>query len=148
MARYTAAVEGVASGTSAKTLLQIVAGAQRCGVYGIRISCKGVASTAVPVRFRLVRQTTAGTTGGTATIGSVDSSGVTATATANITFSSTEPTSGDLLFTQEVHPQTGMAEYIPLGDEIVIPASGRLGLTVTAAATVDVTVQLYWREGH
>ncbi|TYB69749.1 hypothetical protein FXF51_06185 [Nonomuraea sp. PA05] len=148
MARYTAAVEGVASGTAAKTLLQIVAGTQRCGVYGIRVSCKGTSSIAEPVRFRLVRQTTAGTSGGTASIGSVDSSGVSATATANITFSSTEPTSGDLLFSQEVHPQTGMAEYIPLGDEIVIPASGRLGLTVTAAATVNCTVQLYWREGH
>ncbi|MGS2645824.1 hypothetical protein [Streptosporangium sp. G12] len=149
MARYTAAVEGVASGTSTKTLLQIVAASsQRLGVYGIRISCKGTSSVAEPIRIRLVRQTTAGTSGGTATVASVDSSGVTATATANITFSGTEPTSGDLLFTQEIHPQTGMAEYIPLGDEIVVPTSGRLGLTVTATATVPVTAQVYWREGH
>lgn len=148
MARYTAAVEGVASGITTKTLLQVVAGTQRCGVYGIRVSCAGTSSTAVPVRFRLVRQTTAGTSGGTATIGSVDSSGVTATATANITFSSTEPTSGDLLWTMDIHPQTGVAEFIPLGDEFVIPASGRLGVTILAAVTVNVTVQLYWREGH
>lgn len=147
MARYTASVEGVASTTSQMALLQVTAGAQRCGVYGLRVSFKGTSSVDAPVRVKLARTTTAGTSSGTPTIASVDSSGVTATATAQSTFSA-QPTLGEILWLMEIHPQTGIGEYIPLGDEFVVPASGRVAVSVLAGVTVLSTAQLYWREGH
>lgn len=147
MARYTAFVEGVASTTSQMAVLQVTAGTQRAGVYGLRISLKGTSSTAAPVRVKLARTTTAGTSSATPTIASVDSSGVTATATAQATFSA-QPTLGEILWVMEIHPQTGAAEYIPLGDEFVVPAAGRVAVSVLAGADVPVTAQLYWREGH
>ncbi|GAA2411740.1 hypothetical protein GCM10010404_82070 [Nonomuraea africana] len=60
----------------------------------------------------------------------------------------TEPTLGEVLSAQRLHPQTGMGEFIPLGDELIVAPGGWLAVVVVAAATVDVTAQLYWREGH
>ena len=156
MARYTAVAEGVNSGTALKTILQVAADANgRLGVYGVRVSCKGTSSTAEPVRAMLVRQTTAGTGGASLTSlygpNKMDPSYPTSVTTCLKGPSGTwtaEPTASDVVLAQEVHPQTGWAEYIPLGDEIVVAASGRIAVVVVAAATVPVTAQLYWREGH
>lgn len=147
MARYTTHVQGVASGTSLLTVLQITAGAQRLGLYGLAVTFKGISSVATPPLVRVARTTTAGTSSGTPTIVSVDLSGVTSTATAQSTFTA-EPTLSDILWAREIHPQSGMAEWIPLGDEFVIAPSTRVAFSVLAAATVPITVQPYWREGH
>lgn len=156
MARYTAVAEGIASGTALKTILQIATDANRqIAVYGLRISFKGTSSTAEPVRALLQRQTSAGTGGASLTSlygpnkldPGTPSSTVTCLKGPAGTWTA-EPTAGDVMFAQEVHPQTGLGEYTPLGDEIVIAASGRLAVVVVAAATVPVTAQLYWREGH
>ncbi|MEV6159425.1 hypothetical protein AB0L53_54745 [Nonomuraea sp. NPDC052129] len=147
MARYTTHVQGVSSGTSLLTVLQLTAGAQRLGLYGIAVSFKGASSTAVPPLVRIARTTTSGTSSATPTIVSVDGSGVTSTATSAATFT-VEPTLSDILWAREIHPQTGWAEWIPLGDEFVIAASTRVAVSVLAAATVPITTQLYWREGH
>ncbi|MER6830921.1 hypothetical protein ABT352_33345 [Streptosporangium sp. NPDC000563] len=47
-----------------------------------------------------------------------------------------------------MHPQTYGGEYIPLGDEIRVAPNSYIGVLVVAAATVLVSAQLYWREGH
>lgn len=157
MARYTAIAEGVASGTALKTILQIATDANRqIAVYGLRVSYAGTSSTAAPVRTLLQRQTSAGSATGTALTSlygpnKLDPGAPASTVTCQKGPAgtwTTEPTASDVLFAQEIHPQTGMGEYIPLGDEIVIAASGRLAVVVVAAATVNVTAQLYWREGQ
>ncbi|MBG0828564.1 hypothetical protein HS041_12370 [Planomonospora sp. ID67723] len=156
MARYTAIAEGVASGTALKTILQIANDANRqTVVYGIRVSFKGTSSTAEPVRTVLMRQSSAGTGGSSLTSNygpnKLDPGSPSSTVTCLKGPSGTwtaEPTAGEVVWAQEIHPQAGWGEYIPLGDEIVVAASGRLAVVVTAAATVNVTAQLYWREGH
>lgn len=156
MARHTAIAEGVASGTALKTILQIATDANRqIAVYGLRISYAGTSSTATPVRTLLQRQTSAGTGGASLTSlygpSRLDPGSPASTVTCLKGPAGTwtgEPTAGEVTFAQEVHPQTGMGEYIPLGDEIIVSASGRLAVVVIAAATVPVTAQLYWREGH
>ncbi|MFB4276035.1 hypothetical protein ACBJ59_12125 [Nonomuraea sp. MTCD27] len=156
MARYTAIAEGVASGTALKTILQIAADANRqIAVYGLRISFKGTSSIAEPVRALLQRQSTAGTGGASLTanygVNRLDPGSPVSTVTPLRGPAGTwtaEPTAGEVVMAQEVHPQTGFGEYIPLGQEIIVPASGRLAVVVIAAATVNVTAQLYWLEGH
>lgn len=156
MARFTAIAEGIASGTALKTILQIANdSARQTAVYGLRISFAGISSTAAPVRTLLQRQSTAGTGGASLTTNygpnRIDPGSPTSTVTALKGPAGTwtaEPTAGEVVWAQEIHPQTGLGEYIPLGDEIVIPASGRLAVVVIAAATVNVTAQLHWREGH
>lgn len=156
MARYTAIVEGVASGTALKTILQIATDANRqIAVYALRVSYAGTSSTAVPVRTLLQRQTSAGTGGASLTslygVNKLDPNSQASTVTAlrgAVGAWTGEPTASEVVFAQEVHPQTGFGEYIPLGEEIIVAASGRLAVVVIAAATVPVTCQLYWREGH
>lgn len=156
MARYTATVEGLASGTALKTILQIATdSARQIAVYGLRVSYAGTSSTAAPVRTLLQRQTSAGTGGLSLTslygVNKLDPNSQASTVTplrGAVGTWTAEPTAGEVVFAQEIHPQTGMAEYIPLGDEIIVAASGRIAVVVVAAATVTVTAQLYWREGH
>lgn len=156
MARYTAIAEGVASGTALKTILQIATdSARQIAVYGLRISYAGTSSTAAPVRTLLQRQTTAGTGGVSLTslygVNKLDPGSPSSTVTplrGAVGTWTAEPTASEVVFAQEVHPQTGFGEYIPLGEEIIVAASGRLAVVVIAAATVAVTAQLYWREGH
>ncbi|GHE47245.1 hypothetical protein GCM10017673_56350 [Streptosporangium violaceochromogenes] len=156
MARYTAIAEGVASGTALKTILQVAVDANRqIAFYGLRISCKGTASADAPVRALVTRQTSAGTGGASLTSlygpNKLDPGAPTSTVTCLKGPAGTwtaEPTAGEVVWAQEIHPQTGWGEYIPLGDEIVVAASGRLAVVVVAAVSVAVTAQLYWREGH
>ncbi|MBG0819022.1 hypothetical protein [Planomonospora sp. ID82291] len=160
MAKYTTVAEDVASGTALKTILQLAnpvanPGSHRIAVYGYRISYRGTNSSAQPVRTVIARQTAAGGGGASAPAavpvvkldpGTPDSA-MTAVKGPSSAWT-TEPTLGDILFAQRIHPQTGMGEFIPLGDEVVLAPGGWLAVMVHAAATVDVTAQLYWREGH
>ncbi|GAB2468411.1 hypothetical protein GCM10027187_40760 [Streptosporangium sandarakinum] len=156
MARYTASADDVASGTASKTILQITNPAtnpasHRIAIYGYRVSYRGTASTAQPVRTLIARQSTAGAGGVNVPVAKLDPSSPDSAMTAvkgPAAAWATEPTLGDIWSAQRLHPQSGMGEFIPLGDEVIVAPGGWLAVVVVAAATVDVTAQLYWREGH
>lgn len=157
MAKYTAVAEDTTSGTAQKTILQIAnpvanPASHRIAVYGFRISFAGTNSAAVPVRTLIARQTTAG--GGAPVAvpvvkleAGIPDSAMTAVKGPAAAWT-TEPTLGDILVSQRIHAQTGMGEFIPLGDEIIVAPGGWLAVVVVAAAAVNVTAQLNWREGH
>jgi hypothetical protein len=148
MARLRAVVttEGeIASGTSAKTLLQLVAAANhKVAVKGFSISMDGTSVTAEPVQVDLLRQTSGGSMT-SATPVAEDSSSETIQTTAQKNASS-EPTGGNVIRRYNVHPQTGLEVRFNADDEILIPGGGRLGLRVTAAATVNCLAHVTFEE--
>jgi hypothetical protein len=57
-----------------------------------------------------------------------------------------EPTAGDVLDAIEVHPQSGYEKIFPLGDEIIVPGGGRVGIECTAPAGVNVRAKIAFEE--
>lgn len=135
----------IATGTSLKTLVQVVApAAQRLRVRKWGVSFDGVASDAEPIQVRLLRQTTAGTMSALSPV-ALNPAGSTVRATAQHT-ATAEPTAGDVLAAVEVHPQSGYVEVFPPDLSVEVAESGRLGIDVTAAASVNARAFLWWEE--
>lgn len=135
--------------TAAETILQLRGStATKAKVWAWGIGFDGVSASAEPVRVRLLRQTSDGTGTG-ATEAAFDPDAPTANCTCFNTFSSTEPSAGDVLWEGHVHPQGGRVDIMyPLGREVVLDnaATSRVGIDVLAPAAVNVTAYLYWEE--
>lgn len=145
MGMYVATVLDVVSGTSKKTMMQLVAAATGSQVEVIEwsVSFNGTNAAAAPVLITVNRQTTAGTQTGI-NENPVDGGG---TAAATAFSQSAEPTDGLILYQDRFTPVgLGPAWQYPLGRGFVIPNSGRLGWTVTAAVTVNCTCTVRWVE--
>ena len=129
----------VASGTGTKTILQIAAPTnQKVRVNEIGITCKGTNPTQLPIRFEVLRQTTAGTSTSVTPKKTDDSSNtVQTTAGANFT---AEPTAGDILREFIIHPQSGMNYTVPGIDDLMVPGGGRLGIRALNTGGTDTTV--------
>ena len=131
----------VATGTSAKTILQIVAASNhRVVVNKVVISFEGVTVTDAPIQVRVLRQSTAGTMSALTLVKDGDTAEtleVSALHTATA-----EPTAGDVLESQMVHPQSSRVFVGPY----VVPGGGRLGVEVTAALGIDCIVSAYGEE--
>jgi len=138
----------ITTGTSAKTLLQIVA-ASNHGVLlnAIGVDFNGVSNTDAPIRVDVLRQTTAGTMGTSASsiVKDPDDSDETLQTTIQDTASS-EPTAGDILMTRYVHPQSGYDWAARFGEEIKIGGGDRLGIRVTASVSVSAVVSVRGEE--
>lgn len=135
----------ITSGTSAKTVLQVVAASNhRVKIKRWGLTCKGVVSTDPPVLVRLLRQSTAGTMTAL-TPKKLGDYTETVQTTAQHTATG-EPTAGDVLAIREVHPQAGYYEILPFGDEIVIPGGGRVGIEVTATVSISVVPEIVLEE--
>ena len=130
---------------TAKTVLQIVAAANhRIHIQSWGFWFDGVSTTAEPVQARLLKQTTAGTMSA-ATPVKVGTYDETLQVTAQHT-ATAEPTASDVYAVKEIHPQQGYQEIRPLGREWIIPGGTRLGLELTAPATVNVRVEIEGEE--
>lgn len=135
----------VTTGTSAKTVLQVVAASNhRVKIKRWGITCKGAVSTDPPVLVRLLRQTTAGTMTAL-TPKKLGDYTETVQTTAQHTATG-EPTAGDVLAIREVHPQAGYYEILPFGDETLIPGGGRVGIEVTATVSISVVPEIVMEE--
>jgi len=130
---------------TAKTVLQVVAASNhRVKISNWGVAFKGTSPTDAPVKVRLLRQTSAGTASA-ATVAknnSADDETLQTTAQYN---ASEEPSAGDVLATVECHPQAGYEVLLPLGQEIIVPGGGRLGIECTAAANQTVVA---WMAGE
>jgi hypothetical protein len=143
--RCVAQTAEVATGTSAKTLLQIVAPAnQRLAVKGYAISFDGVAGDAAPIIVDVLRQSTAGTMSSlTPANDGVGSETIQSTAQHTAT---AEPTAGAILRSDNIHPQTGVEFRYAFDEEILVAGGGRLGLRVTAGANVNALSRFLYEE--
>ena len=144
--RGRAVTAQIATGTSAKTLLQLIAASNhRTLVREVHISFEGVTATDAPIQVRILRQSTAGTMSSLTLVKNSDSDDETLQTTALHT-ASAEPTAGDVLLSRFVHPQGGFSLILPPGREFVIKGGGRLGVEVTASVGVDALVSAEFEE--
>lgn len=140
--RFKAVTAPISTGTAAKTLLQIVAASNhKVKIDEISISFNGTSNTAEPIRVDVLRQTTAGTMSSLTLVKDPDDWAETIQTSAQHTATGTEPTSGDILLTEYVHPQQGYTWQAPFGREIIIGGGDRLGIRVTAVASVNAVVR-------
>ncbi len=139
---YFSAVTGeVVTGTSQKTILQLVAATNvRVKVREWSFSFIGTSNTAQPIRCQLMTQTDAGTMSSLTLKKKISTDSETLQTTAQHTATS-EPTTGTAFKAEEVHPQTGYTWQAPFGGEEVIVGGARLGFVVTAGATTSVQVR-------
>lgn len=149
--RFKARTDPVATGTSAKTILQVVAAANHAvRIDEISIAFQGQTNTAAPIQVDYIRQTNAGTLGTSTSTIKKDPSDWGETMQTSIldggTGYSAEPSAGDILRTEFVHPQQGYTWQAPYGREIKISGGGRLGIRVTAGASVNCVVTVYGEE--
>lgn len=136
----------VATGTSLKTIVQVVAASNHAIlIKEISISFAGTSNTATPILVKISRQTTAGTMSALTPVKDPDDSDETLQVTAQHT-ATAEPTAGDVLMEEYVHPQTGYTWQAPFGQAIKIGGGDRLGVNVTAAADVNCTVRVVGEE--
>lgn len=139
--RFNVQTIEVDSGTTKKTILQILAPAnQRVLVSEISVSCEGIVNTGVPMLVEIEHQSTAGAGGDVLTgkkINTGDDEAIQTTALSNIDGSS-QPTVTQEIMGEKVHPQGAWTWQAPFGKEIVVKGGQRLGISVTSAAAVDV----------
>lgn len=127
----------VATTTSAKTILQVVAAANhavRIDEFGIGF--QGTSNTAAPGLLEVVRQSDAGTSSAATVVKQPDDSDETLQTTARKNCTA-EPTTGDVLMSIPIHPQTGFTWQAQFGKHIKVGGGDRLGLRVTFAADVN-----------
>ena len=140
----TATTAEIATGTSAKTLLQLKAASNHIvKILSWSISFDGVSPTAAPIVVKVARQSTAGTMSANTPKKLNDGQPETLQTTARDT-ASVEPTTGDVLDTLNVHPQTGYKT--PYGYEVLMGGSDRIGWITTAPASVNAIVTVHFEE--
>lgn len=122
---------------TAKTIAQLRAPTnQRVKVFGFGLYFDA-AATGQPVTIRLLRQTTTGTM--TAATPQKTDEGISTTIQSTAGINATaEPTAGSVLATFTCYPQGGLPVAFTFDNEVIIGSGNRLGLEVTAPATVNV----------
>lgn len=144
--RFKGTISGVSTGTSLKTVLQVVAASNHAVLIDeISISFQGTSNTASPILVKLARNTDAGTMTALTLVKDPDDWDETIQTTAQHT-ATAEPTIGTVIFEEYVHPQTGYTWQAPHGKAIKIGGGDRLGISVTAGASVSCTCRVAGEE--
>jgi hypothetical protein len=146
--RFRQAPAGITSGTTVKTLIQLLAATNQCVKIGeASISFNGTSNTNAPILCEVLKQTSAGTLSNTTTLVKEDASRAETIQTTGKDTSTAEPTdSGAVLVLEYVHPQTGFLWQAPYAQEMFIIGAGRLGLRVTAANSVSAGARFVGEE--
>ena len=106
---------------------------------------KGTSSTDTPVKIRILRMTTDGTGTTQVPVVNDENAGETVQQSGKVNYTA-EPTYGNVLKVWEVHPQTGLVVFFPLGDEIVVKGGNKLGVELTSTQNETASVNLYLEE--
>lgn len=145
--KFTINTVQIATGTSAKTLLQVIAASNhRVRIKEWSIAFEGISNTAAPIQVRVLKQTSAGTMSALTPIKWDDNADETLQVTAQHT-STGEPSASDVKQIELVHPQSGYTWQPPSSEEdLVIPGGQRMGWEVNAGADVDAIVRVIGEE--
>lgn len=128
---------------TAETVLQLTAAANhRVKLKAYSITVAG--TSPVDLTVRLVRQTTAGTSGTAVTPVKLDPGCDETIQTSAATNFSAEPTAGDVV--GYLRLQGSYKEVFPMGQELVIPGGGRIGIECTCTATATVAAEFRFEE--
>jgi hypothetical protein len=148
---FQATVGEISVTSTAKSFIILTAPAnQRVRIKGVECFGKGTSNADTPVKLELVKA--ASLTGGTA--GTVPTStpldpDYAETIQTSITGNYTaEPTynSSAVMRTWEVHPQTGLAIYFPMHDEIKLKGGSVIGFRLTANQTETMALNVICEE--
>jgi hypothetical protein len=133
---------------TAKTCLTLKAPANhRVKLLGLEIFFKGTSATDTPVKIEISRITTDGGTATTLTPAPNDeNAGETPLGTYKSAYTVEPSTYGVNVKTWEVHPQTGLIVYFPLGQEVIIKGGNILGLRLTSSQTETVSIDPVFEE--
>lgn len=141
---FVATAQEVAlSAATATVVLRVNAATDRpVAVDRVRVSFNGIDATDEPVLVQLRRLTDNGTMSAVTPRKLNDSLAESIGATAAEP-DSAEPTTGDVLATWYVHPQTGLVEVFSPDVRPVIGGGDRVGIQVTAQDAVDCNAELW-----
>jgi hypothetical protein len=143
---FMAVTGEIATGTSAKTLVQVVAASNhRILIRELSVSFQGTNNAHPPIKVDVMRQTDAGTTSALTPVKLNSGDGETLQTTARHT-ATVEPSAGDVIMSELVHPQTGFIWQAPFGGEIPVVGGGRLAIRVTASNDVDAIARMVGEE--
>lgn len=144
--RFKGVTGKISTGTSKKTVMQVVAASNHAVLIDeLSISFDGVSVTGTPILVEIARQTTAGTMSSLTPVKDPDDAAETLQTTMQHT-ATAEPTEGDVIMSEQVHPQSGYTWQAPFGREIKIGGGDRLGIVVTAAADVNAVARVSGQE--
>ena len=148
--RVVAQTVEIPTGITTKTLLQILAAANHAAkLIEWSVSFDGISNVAAPIAVVLEFQTGTGSGGDVLTAKKMnpdDSEVVQTTALSNID-GSTQPSSGDEIMGEQVHPQGGYTWQAPFGGHIKVPGGIRIGIKViTPGADVNAKVRMVFEE--
>jgi len=129
---------------TAETVLQLTTAVNhRIKVKSFSLTLAGTAAKDLIVR--VLRQSSAGTSGTAVTPIKLDSAVSETIQTSAATNFSAEPTAGDVL--QYKRLQSSYEKIFPLGQEILAPGSGRVAIEVTSVgATASVAAEFVFEE--
>lgn len=143
---YMTAGEIALVGTTAKTIIEVTAGADhRVRIDSIGFFFDSTAVTNEPVVVELIR---IGTTG-TGSAGTPEKLDPDYSETLEVDFKSNmsvEPTGITVLKTWNIHPQSGYEVVLPLNRPIWLPGSDLIGIRCTAPDAVNVIVNVEGEE--
>lgn len=135
----------VATGTSKKTLLQLVPASNSViALKGFSVSFNGTTVTNEPVNVDIYVQTDAGTSSAATVQEEAGFSGLTFLTAGRKTVTA-EPTGTTILRSYFVHPQTGLEVRFSPEDEILMHTN-RLALVVTAPNSVNAVAHMIFEE--
>jgi len=135
--------QGLAADT-AETVLQLTTATNhRIKIKGFSLTLAGTA--AKDLILRVLLQSSAGTSGTAVTPVKLDSAVTETLQTSAATNFSAEPTAGNVL--QYKRLQSSYEKIFPLGQELVVPGSGRIAIEVTSVgATASVAAEFFFEE--
>jgi hypothetical protein len=148
VALYCLSVDAIAlSAATAKSVIELGTGAaDRCRIVQWSVTFDGTSATATPVKVEVGRFSAAVTTASSFTPVKLDAAEGAAAITAKHSTSTEGAGTADAVEIYRVPPTSGMVLQYPLGREWVIGTSGFWRMRLTAAATVNATVQVTWDE--
>lgn len=131
-----------------KSILQIATpSTTRAKLVSFSISFNSVTSSDAPAVVDLLRQTTAGTGGTSATVAPLDPDAPAAQSTGLYNISSAEPTAGNVLWSGYVTPVGGLFVLnFAEGEEPILDISSRIGLRVNSPSAVSAIATLTFAE--
>lgn len=137
----------IATGTSKKTLLQIIAAANhRVKIKEISISFDGTSNTAAPILVQVLRQTDTPSSMTSLTPEKFNESDQETLQTTAYHTATSEPTGTSAVLRENVHPQGGYTWQPGFGSELIIEGGNILGIAVTAGADVNAVVRVVFEE--
>ena len=137
----------IATGTAKKTLVQAIAAANHAlKIREVSCSFKGVSNTDPPILVEVRRQTTAGTMSALTPVKSPNDDSAETLQVTGLHTSTADPTDGDLLKSELVHPQASFLWQPRFGEDIKVGGGDRLAIVVTASVDVNAVARIEGEE--